>query len=134
MNPDAAIQAALYAVLTNDDSLMAQLTGGVWDEPPEDAKRPYLVLQDFVTTPDNDQTTLGHATVATLHVWSSYHGNAEALSIASRVIALLDHQSLAISGHEHIVTRFEFLQTLRDPEKPYLRHVPIRFRIITTVQ
>jgi hypothetical protein len=35
-----------------------------------------------------------------------------------------------VVGRHHVVTRYEFAQTLRDPE-PGIRHVVIRFRILT---
>jgi len=124
-------QAAIFAKLTGDPLLMGMVTG-VFDDVPEDATLPYVVVGDAIETPDNCHGAFGRQTVQTLHVWSGYRGFAEANAISYRLQELLDHQPLTITGHRHVATRFEFAQTLNDPDKPGLRHVPVRFRIITS--
>lgn len=129
-SPMRAIQAALYEVLSEDATLSGMVTG-VHDDVPEDAALPYVVIGDFIEVPRNSQDRRGWETLATLDVWSNYRGNWEAADIAARLAALLDHQPLTLPGYHHVVTRFEFSQTLRDPDDPKLRHVPVRFRIVT---
>ncbi|GAA2609608.1 DUF3168 domain-containing protein [Actinomadura fulvescens] len=124
-------QAAIYAALTSDLLLM-DMVNGVYDGVPEDVPRPYVLLGDAIETPDNAHGAFGRQTVQTLHAWSDYHGYAEVNAIAYRLQQLLDHQPLVIAGHRHVVTRFEFAQTLTDPDQPGLRHAAVRFRIITS--
>jgi hypothetical protein len=125
------VQQAIYAKLTGDPTLMG-LINGVWDYVPEKDAYPYLVIGEAVETPDNRHGGFGRQTVVTLHVWTQYHGHSKGLAIGARVTALLDHQPLTITGADHISTRFEFSQTLTDPEPPGdIRHLVLRYRIVT---
>ncbi|MFF7365816.1 DUF3168 domain-containing protein [Streptomyces sp. NPDC008125] len=129
--PMLPVQGALVAALRGDTGLSA-LINGVYDFTPEDVPYPFLVVGEAVETPDNRHGGFGRQTVATLHVWSRYRGYAEVLRIGARVTDLLDHQPLAIPGLDWIATRFEFSQTLTDPEPPGdIRHLVLRFRIVT---
>lgn len=123
------VQTAVYERLTGFEPLMSLVTG-VYDEVPEGTPKPYVVIGEAQETPDNRHGGFGRQTVATLHVWSRQRGFSEATAIANEVIRALDHQPLSIADTRHIVTRFEFSQTLRDTD-PELRHVPLRFRIVT---
>ena len=122
-NPTLPIQTAVYGVLD------AGLSEGVYDEVPEDVVKPYVVIGESYSIPDNAHDRRRWRTVITLHVWSEQHGFAEAVGIADDIDALLDHTDLTVAGFHHVATRFEFMQTLRDPSN--LRHVPVRYEIET---
>jgi hypothetical protein len=128
-----AIQQAVYALLTADAQLMGLLSGdGVYDGAPEGAPYPYIDLGEAVESPDNTHDGWGRQTVITLHVWTQHHGHSKGLTIAARVLQVLDHQPLTIAGHRHISTRYESMQTLTDPDPPGdIRHIPMRFRVTT---
>ena len=129
--PMLPVQAALYAKLTGDTQLMGLVTG-VFDGVPEPDAYPYVVIGEATEVPDNRHGGFGRQTVVTLHVWSQYEGYSQALRIGARVTALLDHQPLVIEGLDWIATRFEFSQTLTDPEPPgNIRHLVLRYRIVT---
>ncbi|RMB81361.1 hypothetical protein CTZ28_35330 [Streptomyces shenzhenensis] len=125
------VQSAIYARLKGDTALMGMISG-VYDYVPEDVAYPFVVIGEATEVPDNRHGGFGRETVVTLHVWSRYQGYAQALRIGARVTALLDHQPLTIEGLDHIVTRFEFSQTLTDPEPPGdIRHLVLRYRVVT---
>ncbi|MFD9064184.1 DUF3168 domain-containing protein [Kitasatospora purpeofusca] len=129
--PMAPLQAAVHALLTGDAELSGQITG-VHDYVPEGTAYPYVVIGEAIETPNNRHRGLGRQTVLTLHVWSQYRGYGEALAIGARVMALLDHQPLTITGLTHVSTRYEMGQTLTDPEPPGdIRHLVHRYRITT---
>lgn len=128
-SPAFPIQEAVYQRLTGDTPLMNQVTG-VFDHVPENIDHPYVVIGEAIETPDNSHTEFGRETVITLHVWSKFRGMSEALKVVRRIIDLLDHQPLVVEDHHHVATRYEFSQTLRDPN-PDLRHIPVRFRVTT---
>ncbi|MEV1006130.1 DUF3168 domain-containing protein [Streptomyces sp. NPDC049881] len=131
-SPALPVQRALYARLNGDDELSG-LVSGVHDGAPEPAPYPFVVLGEAMETPDNSHSGYGRQTVVTLHVWSRARGFAEGHGIAVRLVQLLDHQPLAVEGHHHIVTLYEFMQTLTDPEPPGdIRHVVLRFRVRTS--
>lgn len=125
-------QSAIYTVLTGDSMLSTMITGVYDGVAPEGTAFPYVLIGEAIETPDNAHGQFGRQTVQTLHVWSEYAGFAEVNSIVYRVQELLDEQPLAIAGLRHVATRFEFAQTLVDPDRPELRHAPVRFRIITS--
>lgn len=125
------VQRALYGVLTGDATLMALITG-VYDFVPEPAPFPYIAIGDATEIPDNRHGGFGRQTTVTLHVWTRNRGHSEGLAIGDRVTALLDHQPLTVVGQHHVVTRFEFSQTLTDPEPPGdIRHLVLRYRVVT---
>ncbi len=127
------VRDALRTVLTADEQLMG-LLHGVLDFVPEKQPYPYIHLGESFETPANAHDRFGSETLQTLHVWSQYRGYAEALTIAARVLQVLDHQRLTIEGHVWRWTRFVSQQTLTDPEPPGdIRHVPMSFRIGTEV-
>lgn len=127
------VRDAVLAALTADEILMA-LVEGVLDFVPEDQPYPYIHLGESVETPANAHDRHGSEVLQTLHIWSQYRGYAQALTIAARVLQVLDHQPLTIGGHVWRWTRFVSQQTLTDPEPPGdIRHVPMSFRIGTEV-
>lgn len=127
------LQAAVLAALKADTQLRG-LVQGVFDWVDGGQAYPYVVLGEAVETPDNTHDSHGSNTVITLHVWSQYRGYAQALRIAARVRALLEHRPLTVAGHRHVATYFVSQQTLTDPEPPGdIRHVPISFRVLTQV-
>lgn len=130
VTPLGPVQAAIYQVLTGDATLMGMVTG-VYDAVPEGAGYPYVVIGEAMEVPAGAHDRYGRETVETLHIWSDYRGFAQSQQIASRVVALLDHQPLTIDGHHHVATRYEFAQQLRDPAGPNIRHTVLRFRVLT---
>jgi hypothetical protein len=131
VDPMLPVQAAVYGRLTADEQLKA-LISGVYDYVPETAAYPFVTIGEAIETPDNTVSGLGRQTVITLHVWTRARGHTPGLRVAARITALLDHQPLTITGSHHIATRYEFSQTLTDPEPPGdVRHVVLRYRIVT---
>ena len=129
--PMLAVQSAVYARLKGDATLTGMISG-VYDYVPETAAYPFVVIGEALETPDNRHGGFGRQTVITLHAWSRYQGYAQVLRIGARVTELLDHQPLTIPGLSWIATRFEFSQTLTDPEPPGdIRHLVLRYRIVT---
>lgn len=130
-SPMLGVQGAILGVLTGDAEL-SSMTDAVYDHLPETVPYPFIVLGEAIETPDNRHRGFGRQTVVSLHVWSQYRGFAQALRIGNRVTELLDHQPLTIPGVDWIATRFEFSQTLTDPEPPGdIRHLILRYRIVT---
>ncbi|RAJ64737.1 uncharacterized protein DUF3168 [Streptomyces sp. KhCrAH-43] len=129
--PMLPVQGAIDARLRGDAVFMGMVKG-LYDYVPEECEYPFVVTGDAIETPDNRLATFGRQTVVTLHVWSQYRGYAQALRIGARITALLDHQPLTVPGLDHVATRFEFSQTLTDPEPPgNIRHLVLRYRVVT---
>ncbi|MEU6295007.1 DUF3168 domain-containing protein [Streptomyces erythrochromogenes] len=125
------VQQAVYARLTADAELMALITG-VYDYVPEGVVFDYVTIGEATEIPDNRHGGFGRQTTLALHVWTRYRGHSRGQRIAARITALLDHQPLTITGLRHVSTRFEFSQTLTDPEPPGdIRHIVMRLRVTT---
>ena len=124
------LQAALYTRLSEDEQLVDELGWGVYDQVPEDASYPYIGLGEAFETPDNDLGSFGRNVLLVLHLWSRYQGYAQATEALDRVVQLLEHQSLEITGHRVISVHFVDAQTVPDPD-PTIRHAPVRFRALT---
>lgn len=134
MAPNASplwqIQTAVYSLLAADTILAAKITG-VYDEVGEGTAYPYVVVGDFVLTPQGALDRYGARSVLPLHVWSSYHGTREVTDILDEVIRIIDHQTLMVAGHATVAVRLEQTVTLRDPGDQDLRHGVARFSIET---
>lgn len=128
-SPLLPIQTAMYDRMVADPDL----TGKVFDHVPEAQQKPYVTLGEAIATPRNNHGQFGQETVETLHIWSEQHGMTEALELEDILIELFDHQPLTVAGHRTVSVRFEFSQTLRDPD-PNIRHVILRFRVTTEQQ
>ncbi|MFD5724655.1 DUF3168 domain-containing protein [Streptomyces sp. NPDC058368] len=132
--PMLPVQGAIDARLRGDAELMGMIKG-LYDYVPENVAYPFVVTGESIETPDNRLSSYGRQTVVTLHVWSQYRGYAQALRIGARITALLDHQPLTVPGLAHVATRYEFGQTLTDPEPPgNIRHLVLRYRVLTEQQ
>ncbi|MGW2591954.1 DUF3168 domain-containing protein [Streptomyces sp. NPDC001515] len=130
-SPMLPLQRAVLDVLRGDSALTAAVSG-VYDYVPEAAAYPFVVVGESLETPGNAHDRYGRETVMTLHVWTQHRGHSQGLTIAARITALLDHQPLTVPGLAHVVTRYEFSQTLTDPEPPGdIRHVVLRYRVVT---
>lgn len=126
------LQTAIYVRLTGDATLMNLITG-VFDHVPEGTDKPYVVVGEAFATPRNSQDRFGRRTAQNIHVWSDQLGYSQVNQIANRIIALLDHQPLTVTGHDVVLANFEFQQTLDDPDRR-LRHGVVRFGLTTEQQ
>ncbi|MGH9204209.1 MAG: DUF3168 domain-containing protein [Vicinamibacterales bacterium] len=128
-SPTLPIQEAIYDRASADDELKA-LDAEIYDYVPEDAPRPYVVIGEAFTTPDNTHGEIGWVTISTLSIWSDDRGFRQAHLVKDRIVQLFDHQPLTVEGFHHVETRFEFDQMLRDPQ-PTLRRALLRLRTAT---
>lgn len=128
-SPTFGVQTALYTRLGADEALLA-LAKGVYDEVPEDAVLPYVVLGDAVETPDNDHTSFGAVVVVTFEIWSDYRGTREITAIAGRMCEVLDHQPLDVVGHKVIAVRSMQLQPMKEAIAR-IRRATQRFQVVT---
>ena len=128
-SPLWAIQVAIRDALLADPTIDGLVTG-VFDYVPEGTAEPYITVGEAIETPDNTHSGFGHQSVATLHIWTRQRGHAQGLQILEAVKRVLDHQRVTIADRHLVSVRFEFSQTLRDPN-PEIRHIPARFRVTT---
>ena len=127
-----ALQQAVFTALSGDAALQA-LVGNparVYDQVPQDAAFPYVVVGEVTARPFDSKTEDGMEQTVTVHSWSRYRGLKETKQIMAAVVDALDRQALGVTGHDLVLLRFEFSQTFLDPDG-LTRHGVQRLRALT---
>lgn len=123
-----ALQAALVGRLVADAPLMAVATGVYDGRAPQGATLPYVVVGEPTEIPSGNLGPQGWNDTIAVHIWSGYAGRKEALEILELMDTALA-APLVLSGHTTARLRREFVTAL--VEETGVRHVPIRYRILT---
>jgi hypothetical protein len=69
--------------------LEAQTTYTIYDENPQDAAYPYVVMGEVEGRPWTDKFEDGMEVYPTVHIWSLYHGRKEADEMADAILQAL---------------------------------------------
>jgi hypothetical protein len=123
------LQRAIYTKLTGDSTLSGM--AGIYDEVPEGAPYPRVVIGETTEVPDEEHGRGGVRATTTLHIWSRYAGNKEAAAVLAEVNRLLHRQPLAVAGFTDVSIAHQYHAFMRDPD-PDIRHVPVRYRVWLT--
>ncbi|WP_018130712.1 DUF3168 domain-containing protein [Effusibacillus pohliae] len=123
-----AIQKAIFDKLAGDATL-ARMVTGVFDEVPQGTGFPYITIGEMTEVPFNTFDRKGRDCTVTLHIWSQYPGNKEAVEILGRMNALLDYEPLNVEGLSLVHCQFENATTIEEPDGK-TRHVPVRYRVV----
>ena len=100
-----ALVAAVYSAL-NVSTLTDELSAtGIRNDVPQDAAFPYVRLEAPSEIPWETFGRPGKRILIAVHVFSQYAGDAEALTIASRILSLLQHARPMVT--DHAVAAFE---------------------------
>ena len=91
------VQRAIYTKLTADEALMS-VVSGVFDEPPEDRRLPYVTIGEVTETPWDTHDKRGFEAMVTINAWSGYQGNREAAEILAHVDRILHRRPLPVAG------------------------------------
>ncbi len=124
------IQKAMYTVLAADAPFMALIGSRLYDDIPDNTIFPYYQIGEATEAPLDTFSTIVHDDTVTHHIFESrknYEGTGGVVPIMTAANALLDRQSLTITGGSHIQTRREFHTVIRDPGGIY--HGVMRFRV-----
>lgn len=133
-----AIQTAVYSVLTGDATLIA-LVGGVeriQNYEPQEPPANFIVVANAT---EQSANTLGGTSAGwgwdvtlTVHIYSYYSGDIEALGMLGRVTALLNHQPLTVTGYTTVICEYGDKLTkclIETKDKQERRHIPAVFSI-----
>lgn len=120
MNGDN-LQRAIYAALTGDAALMALITGVYADVqqpnlPEDNAAFPYVTIGQDNLSPFDTKTDNGTTAVCQIDVWSRENNLLEVKAIGAAIHAALHHQSLTITGANHVLTVVETATYSKDPD------------------
>jgi hypothetical protein len=131
MSASWPIQLAIWTKLTNDATLMANISG-VFDQVPQDYDSfPYVTIgEDTVNEWDGDDFVGAEATVM-IHVWSRFSGREEAKIVQGYVYDAINRQTLSVTGYNSVECVQEFSETMLDPDG-LTRHGVQQFRVTVT--
>lgn len=127
-SPQWTLQQAIYTRLNSDSNLTSTLGAAVYDDVPDSAPFPYVVIGDVTEGPNDTMGTTGRDATVTVHTWSQYEGSKEIKQIQNRVDELLDRWSPTVSGWYATDMQQEFFETMRDPDG-ITRHGVSRYRL-----
>jgi hypothetical protein len=129
----SAIQTAIYGVLNGDVTLVALVTG-VFNDVPAGQVYPYVQIGSATQRPwhtfGGSSVGIGWNATVTVHIWSRYQGDVEALAILNRVVALLNFQAVAVTGYTTVICELDQARVLVEAvDKIETRHIPAVFRV-----
>jgi hypothetical protein len=127
-----AIQAAIFGVLSADVTLtgLCAVVGDIADDVPY----PFAFVGTATEVPwetmGGPSVGLGADCRVTCHIYSRYAGDSEALTILDRVMALLHHAALTVTGYGSVCCELDDTRVLLEyPQKVEQRHIAARFRV-----
>lgn len=127
-NGPLKLQKAIYAALTGDATLMAKIRG-VYDSVPQAQEFPFVVIGEADFDPFDSHSQNGFEGILTIHTWARGRGRAQVLDIQDDLYRILHKNYFNLTGYRVIVNRFQFQQTLVDPDS-VTYHGITRFRIM----
>jgi len=121
------LQEAIYAFL-EADTFFADHGCAVYDEVPENAAFPFLVLSDGMETPQDVFSEKGRLTIFNIHIWSMAQGMEEMEVLFNRVDELLHYNSAlpAMPGYVFIYGKRDTMTVQRDTDG-LTRHLVARY-------
>lgn len=121
------LQDALYSVLVNDTTLQ-QSGCAIYDEVPENAPFPFLLLSDGMETPLDMFSEMGRLSIFNVHVWSQAKGTSEMEMIFDRVDALFHHNPdlPVMPTYDLVYGQRDTISTMRDADG-LTRHLVARY-------
>jgi len=127
-----ALREAIRGALLADAALLALLPASqVFDEAPASAQSPYVLFAEDRARDWSSADERGAEHLFALEVWSRHRGLHEALTIAARVVEIVDEAQLVLpAGQRLVLLRWTAAETGRR-ENGRLAFVRLRFRALT---
>lgn len=134
------LQKAIVTALQANAPLMA-IAKGVYDEVPEGAQFPLVVVGEGREEDDSTMGQRGHLCVPDIQVWTAdgavttdqtgAAGYKTALAIAELIVDTIMGDDFTVEGHDVTVLRYEAVDRARDDaDEPNLRSVVPRLVIL----
>lgn len=129
-----ALQSGIFATLDADATLDSLCNGRAYDEPPQPADYPYVLVGDQTEVPDDAFGRQGRECTSLVHIYSAYSGAKEALAIAEAVADALDDatgSSITVAGYDVVCCRHEgtTIAVEQVSDGTALRHAVVSFRV-----
>lgn len=119
-SPLLALQGAVY------QRLKAVLPCPVYDDVPDGAAFPYVVIGEVSAIDWSTKPLPGMDCTQTLHVWSAYRGFLEVKNLIDDIVRAIVNEPIELAGFYRTAASLDMIDTLVDPEG--YRHGVVRFR------
>ena len=124
------LQKTIFNTLNGDNTISSTFIATVHDHVPQGTSFPYIVIGEETMTDESSAKTLDFNNFTlTIHIFSRNRGRKEAKQIMARIYELLHNQNLSVTGANHINTRFEFSDVIKENDG-LTYHGVQRFRTI----
>ena len=124
------LQKTIFTTLNGDNTITSTFSATVHDHVPQGTSFPYIVIGEGTMTDESSAKTLDFNNFTlTIHIFSRNRGRKEAKQIMARIYELLHNQNLSVTGANHINTRFEFSDVIKENDG-LTYHGVQRFRTI----
>ena len=124
------LQKTIFTTLNSDNAITSTFSATVHDHVPQGTSFPYIVIGEETMTDESSAKTLDFNNFTlTIHIFSRNRGRKEAKQIMARIYELLHNQNLSVTGANHINTRFEFSDVIKENDG-LTYHGVQRFRTI----
>ncbi|WKL57239.1 DUF3168 domain-containing protein [Asticcacaulis sp. ZE23SCel15] len=136
-DPSEAVCAGIIRALELSAAVHNEVSDRVYDEAPEEATYPYIVLGDVNVTPDIadsgevDQLYDGAIIETAVHVYTSQTGRALARRVGAVIAKVLDDE-IDITGYAVIVHDVAAISYGRDEERRMFGIVSVRYEVCPT--
>lgn len=131
------VTAAIVTLVDADATFATRCAGGIVNHEAEGQTYPFVLASGAKGSVERPWNTFGGRTVGNgrdliirLHVYSRYKGDREALLILERLVELLDHETVSVTGYSTVIV--EYLQgpvMVEAKDKLETRHIPAEFRV-----
>lgn len=121
------LQKAIYQILAASLPLQAIVAGRIFDEVPQGAAFPYVVIGDDDLKPWDLDCKLGFEALITIHAFSRYKGRKEAKEIGAKIYDLLHNASIVTDNFTSAVCVSDMQTTMVEGDG-VTRHLVARFR------
>ncbi len=124
------VQQGIYTALTGSAALANFIGTRIFNSnAPQDSVFPYVVLGEVSTADWDTKTEDGMEMQITIHIWSRYRGNKEAMQIMAEVVTALDDVSISVGSFNLLFIRFNSsVGPLLDPDG-FTNHSIQRFQV-----
>lgn len=123
-------QKAIFAALSANTSLMTAIGSRLYDQPPQNATFPYVVIGEGGLAPWDTDNEVGAETQVTVNVWDrSHRGRKVVKELQDMIMSTLHRTEPLVTGMSTVLCEMELADSFMDPDGLSFQGIQ-RFRLI----
>lgn len=112
MNAEYEVQKAIFSEFNNSPGTDFD----VYDDVPEDAEFPYIVIGETSAVPFSTKDSDGFEVSIVIHCWSRFDGREQVKQMMDQVYGVLHNTDLNVDGFDTTYCYFEFSQVFLESD------------------